>query len=194
MCFCSCSFPVSGGCTCWGVYLPKGVYLGGGVPAQRGVYLLEVYLGGGTCLGVYLLEGCTCPGGVPRGVPCDLSHHTFDVTCMLSCHQLRLITSAAAYIVFGHVTCGACWDTAHPPPPPVDRMTDTCKNITFANFVWWTVIIRLGKLKPCSLRYLTPADPDDSGIGDMMLGKLNVRQVDCQFVSPNQDLCNTAIS
>ena len=32
MCFCSCSFPVSGGCTCWGVYL------GGGVPAL-GVYL-----------------------------------------------------------------------------------------------------------------------------------------------------------
>ena len=31
----------------------------------------------------------------------------------------------------GHVTCKACWDT----PPPVDRITDTCKNITFANFV-----------------------------------------------------------
>ena len=30
---------------------------------------------------------------------------------MLFCHQLRLITSTAAYIVFGHVTCGACWDT-----------------------------------------------------------------------------------
>ena len=26
-------------------------------------------------------------------------------------------------------TCSACWDTT---PPPVDRMTDTCKNITFA--------------------------------------------------------------
>ena len=66
--------------------------------------------------------------GVPAwGGPCDLSHHAFDVTCMLSCHQLRLITSAAAYIVFGHVTCGACWDT------PLDRMTDTCKNITLAN-------------------------------------------------------------
>ena len=23
----------------------------------------------------------------------------------------------------------------HPPTPPVDRMTDTCKNITFANFI-----------------------------------------------------------
>ena len=31
------------------------------------------------------------------------------------------------------------WDQTPPPPgpgtPPVDRMTDTCKNITFANFV-----------------------------------------------------------
>ena len=60
-------------------------------------------------------------GGACLGGPCDLSHHAFDVTCMLSCHQLRLITSAAAYIVFGHVTCGACWDT----PSPLDRMTDT---------------------------------------------------------------------
>ena len=31
-----------------------------------------------------------------------------------------------------NTTCNACWDTT----PPVDRMTDTCKNITFANFVW----------------------------------------------------------
>ena len=29
-------------------------------------------------------------------------------------------------------TCNACWDNT---PSPVDRMTDTCKNITFANFV-----------------------------------------------------------
>ena len=49
-------------------------------------------------------------------------------------------------------TCKACWDTpqrpaarhagippemhAGIPPPHVDRMTDTCKNITFANFIW----------------------------------------------------------
>ena len=61
-----------------------------------------------------------CPGGcLPGGV--------FDVTSMLSLYQLRLITSAAAYIVFGHVTCDACWDT----PPHMDRMTHMCKNITF---------------------------------------------------------------
>ena len=96
--------------------------------------------------GVPAWGGClprgVCSWGVPAwgvgvpawGVPCDLSHHAFDVTCMLPSHQLRLITSAAAYIVFGHVTCGACRDTT-PSPPLVDRMTDTCKNITFANYV-----------------------------------------------------------
>ena len=109
-------FGVGGACS-GGVPSPGGVSAGG-VPAQ-GV----LALGEGVCWGVSAQE---------EGVPCDLSHHAFDVTCMLSCHQLRLFTSAAAYIVFGHVTCGACWDTT---PPPVDRMTDTCKNITFANFV-----------------------------------------------------------
>ena len=69
-----------------------------------------------------------CPGAVSaRGVPCDLSHHAFDVTCMLSPHQLRASNNAAAYILLvGHVTCKACWDT-----PPCGQ-ADTCKNITFA--------------------------------------------------------------
>ena len=30
----------------------------------------------------------------------------------------------------GHVTCDACWEANTLPPPPVDRMTDACKNIT----------------------------------------------------------------
>ena len=43
------------------------------------------------------------------GVPCDLSRNAFDVMYMLSLHQLRLITSTAAYIVLlGHVTCDVC--------------------------------------------------------------------------------------
>ena len=74
-----------------------------------------------------LPRGVSAQGGcLPRGVstkgcvPYDLSHDAFDVTCMLSLHQLRLITSAAAYIVLGHVTCEAYWDT----PPPVNRMTE----------------------------------------------------------------------
>ena len=56
--------------------------------------------------------GVVCPGTVSaqrvfaRGdVLCDLSHNAFDVTSMLSLHQLRLINNAAAYIVLGHVTC-----------------------------------------------------------------------------------------
>ena len=28
----------------------------------------------------------------------------------------------------GHVTCDACWEAN--PPPPVNKMTDGCKNIT----------------------------------------------------------------
>ena len=48
--------------------------------------------------------------------PCDLSHHAFDVTCMLPPHQLRPTNSAAPYIVLvGHVTRT---------PPLVNRMND----------------------------------------------------------------------
>ena len=60
---------------------------------------------------------------IPGGVPCDLSHHAFDVTCMLSPHQLRLTNSAAPYIVVVQGMMGY--------PLPVNRITDTCKNITF---------------------------------------------------------------
>ena len=41
-------------------------------------------------------------------------------------------TPQPAPLGVGLENCNACWDTTH---PPVDRMTDTCKNITFANFV-----------------------------------------------------------
>ena len=75
------------------------------------------HLGGGG------LPGGDLPGGWVR-VPCVLSHNPFDVTGMLSQHQLRANTNAAAYIVLvGHVTSDwpiACWDTH----PPVNRMTD----------------------------------------------------------------------
>ena len=62
---------------------------------------------GGVCLGG-VDQGClprdVCLGGgeevsTLEGVPCDLSHNAFDVTCMLSLHQLRLNSNAASYIV-----------------------------------------------------------------------------------------------
>ena len=86
-------------------------------------------LGGAWSRGRVSARRGICPGGcLPRGLPYDLSHHAFDVTCMLPLHQLRPTNSAAAYIVLvGHVTCKACLDTH----PPVDRITDSCKNITF---------------------------------------------------------------
>ena len=40
-------------------------------------------------------------------------------------------------------TCNACWDST---PPPVNRITDTCKNITFATSLR-TVIIRFHQLR-----------------------------------------------
>ena len=85
---------VGGGC------LPRGVSAQG-VSAQ----------GGGVCLG-----GCLPRGVSALGVSCDLSHHAFDVTCMLPPHQCSCL--------YGDP--GACWDTT----PTVNRMTDRCKNIT----------------------------------------------------------------
>ena len=66
----------------------------------------EMKVGRGVCPG----EGVCLPrGGVclPRGVSTwgvsaqggVSAHHIFDVTCMLSLYQLRLKSSAAAYIV-----------------------------------------------------------------------------------------------
>ena len=93
----------------------------GGVSAPGGVCSQ-----GCTCLGD-LPGGCTCPGGVP----CDLSHHTFDVTRMLPPHQLRPTNSAAAYILLvGHVTCKACWDTTPLPPQWTEFLTQASENIT----------------------------------------------------------------
>ena len=84
----------------------------GGVPARRctclgGVPTRGVYLLGGTCLGgvpawrVYLPGGCTCPGGG--------------------------VVPAWGVVPARGGTCpgGTC-----PGTPPVDRMTDRCKNIT----------------------------------------------------------------
>ena len=80
--------------------LPRGVSAqgGGGGLCPEGGVCPGGSLPGGAVGGLY--PGGVCPGGLPRrGVPCDLSHHAFDVTCMLPPPQLRPTNSAAAYIV-----------------------------------------------------------------------------------------------
>ena len=149
-------FSIWGGSPSWGILHPGGFSILWGVLHPGGFSILggisiwgALHLGGSSIRGVLhwgfsirgvLHRGVSIwgegppSGGVlhPGGVPCDLSHHAFDVTCMLPPHQLRHINSAPAYILLpGHVTCKACWDT-HPPPC---GQTHTCKNITFANYV-----------------------------------------------------------
>ena len=66
----------------------------------RTVTVRGVSAQGGVCPGVSAL-GDACPEGMCVSAwraSCDLSHHAFDVTCMLSQHQLIVDTSAAAYI------------------------------------------------------------------------------------------------
>ena len=107
-------------CVCVCVCVWVGVSAGGCLPRcvpARGCLPSGGVCLGGVCLGRCLPRGGVCPGGcLPRGclprslpggggVPCYLSHHTFDVTCMLPPHQLRPSNSAAAYVLLvGHVT------------------------------------------------------------------------------------------
>ena len=92
--------------------------------------------GGCSCLGGVPARGCTFQGGyMPMGVPCYLSHHAFDVTCMLPPHQLKPTNSAAAYILLvGHVTCKECWDTT-PLPCEQNSWHTLLKILPCPNFV-----------------------------------------------------------
>ena len=106
----------SGECT-WsqGVYLVLGVPGSGGYLPRGGMYLVRGYLVLG---GVPGPGGGTWPGGVPGlGVPAQ----------------------RAVYLVPGvYLVAGGCtWSRGEVPAqvlPPCGQ-TDTCKNITFANFV-----------------------------------------------------------
>ena len=107
---------VAGGHT----WLPGGVHgcQGACVVAGGCAWLVGAMCG---CGGAFMVargkRGCrgACMVAAGGGVPCDLSHHAFDVTCILSPHQLRASSYAPAYILVTHVTCM--------PPPPVDRQT-----------------------------------------------------------------------
>ena len=153
--------PARGVCLVWeGVYLV--LYRGGvpaqwvgggtwsgGVPGPGGYLVLGVYL----VWGVYLVpggctwsRGCTCSWGVylvwgylvwevsGRGV-------TWSRGCTWSCGGVP--GPVGVYLVPGGTwSCGGCtcpggctWSggsTYAGTPPPLERMTDTCKNITFA--------------------------------------------------------------
>ena len=103
---------------------PSGGLHPGGSPSMEGGYPLGGFSiwGGSPSRGVSIqgvlhLGGFSIPGGVlHRG--------------------LSIRGGAPAYILPGHVTCNASWYT-HPPC----GQTDTCKNITFANYVWRAVNI-----------------------------------------------------
>ena len=113
------------GVSIWGVSIWGGVlHPGGGGSPSGGFSIRGVLHPGGFSIrggwGALHPGGFSIQGGVLHqgGVPCDLSHHAFDVTCMLPPHQLRHTNCAPAYILPGHVTCNASWDT---PPPWTDR-------------------------------------------------------------------------
>ena len=141
--------PAEGVCTCQGVYLSGGrLYLARGCTWLGGTWL------GATCPGVYLPEGVYLPGGtcwqggVPvqgvylpeGGRPRDLSHHAFDVTCMLPPHQLSVSTCAALYIVWprrmpGYTPLWTEWQTGAKILP--ERRQHTSSSNIFL-FCHWT--------------------------------------------------------
>ena len=92
------------------------------MPAQEGC-LPKGYLHGGCLHGGVPAWGVSAQGGVCPGGSCALSHHAF-VNCMLPPHQLSVSTCATPYIVWPRCML------LYTPPPPVNRMTDRCKNIT----------------------------------------------------------------
>ena len=122
--------PGPGGCTLSGVGVPgpTGVYPPGGVPTQ-GVYLVPgdvpaqgVYLvpGGCTCQGVPGPGGCTCWGCIWSwgDVPGLGVYLVWECTWSRGCTCLGGVPGLRGYLPRYS--------------PPVNRMTDRCKNITFA--------------------------------------------------------------
>ena len=108
---------IAGG-TCPGVYLPGSVPALGGGPAQG-----CTWLGGGGCT----CWGCTCPGEhVPSHGGC-----TCQGWCTCQGVPVQGNLSGGVNLPRGLYLPGG----VHLPggyPPPVNRMTDRCKNITLA--------------------------------------------------------------
>ena len=106
------------GCTCLGaVYLPRGVYLPGGVPAQ-GVYLLGRV--GHTC------QGVSAPGGVCLPLVPGVSAPGWCLPLVLG----GLLLGGHLPLVPGGLLLGGVYPNMQWGRPPVNRMTNRCKNIT----------------------------------------------------------------
>ena len=120
--------PAQGGVPAQGVYLPGGVpacgegvylpggYLPGGVPA-RGVYLPR---------GVYLHvgRGCICPGGCTMWpIPSCIWCYLYAASSPTETHQHCSCLYSAGW------SCDLQGILGYT-PPPVNRITHTCKNIT----------------------------------------------------------------
>ena len=138
-------FSIQGGSLSGGVLHPEGGSPSGGFSIWGVLHLGGFSIWGVSIWGEFSIWGVLHLGGLHLGgIPCDLSHHAFDVTCMLSPHQLRPTNSAAAYIVVVQGMMGY-------PPPPVNRITDTCQNITFPQ-LRLRAVINLIYVKTCSIR------------------------------------------
>ena len=114
------------GKTTGGLYLLGGcTWSRGGVPGPRGFDLVRgVYL----VPGVYCLWNCTCLGDVPGPGGCTWSQGVYLVW------GVYLVTGGCTkhpgvYLVLGGVP-GPGGTICPGIPPPVNRMTNRCKNIT----------------------------------------------------------------
>ena len=111
---------------------PGWVCIQGGSVSRVGLYPGGLHPGKGICIqggsvsrGVCIQEVCIW-GSASRGVCIHRDLH------LGVCIQGGLYPqgSASRWVgqTSGHVTCDACWEAK--PLPPVDRITDTCENIT----------------------------------------------------------------
>ena len=106
-----------GGSPSWGVLHPGGFSIWGGSPSRGAGGWFSIW-GGSPSRGVLHLGGFSIWGVYHVTYP--IMHLMLPVCCL---HTNWDTPTAPAYILPGHVTCNASWDTQPPPPPPVDRQT-----------------------------------------------------------------------
>ena len=127
---------VLGGSAFLGVCLPGGVCLLGRVCLPGGsAFLRGICLPGGVCLPG---EGLLSWGGLPSWGGCLPGGSAF-LGGLPSCGGglPSCVIHPCVTPLCDHVTYPMMHLMSH--TPQVDRMTDTCKNITFTRFATWTV-------------------------------------------------------